>query len=102
MEIRRQMVRDRGRHSLQARGRHTPVLWEQEVKKTERGRKEKRKQNNSNQENNNADSEQGPCIPNSSDTSLNSKKDYFMWAFLYGPLAIQFVSEERKCTEKKA
>lgn len=35
------MVRDRGRHSLQARGRHTLVLWEQGVKKTERGRKEK-------------------------------------------------------------
>lgn len=85
------MVRDRGRHSLQARGRHTLVLWEQGVKKTERGRKEKQsktEQNNPNQENNNANSEQGPCVTNSSDISLKQQEEFFyvgifIWASCY-------------------
>lgn len=46
-EIHRQMVRDRGRHSLQAGGTNFPLIRKQEVKKTKKGRKgEKIKQNN--------------------------------------------------------
>ena len=98
-ERHRQMVRDRGRHSLHARGRNFPVLWGQEVKKTKRGRKQKKNKNDSkvgnSQEKNMPHSECGPCTANSSDISLNSRMNSFMRALLHGPLAAQFISEKK-------
>lgn len=84
MEIHRQMVRDRGRHSLQARGSNFSVPREQEVKKTKRGRKwkgEKKQKGANNWEKTMPHSEKGLCIPNNSDISLNSKMNAFIRAF---------------------
>lgn len=81
-EIHRQMVRDRGRHSLQAGGTNFPLLREQEVKKTKRGRKGEKNKTKQRKvairKRTRSHSEQGPCIPNSSDISLNSKMNYFI------------------------
>lgn len=46
-------------------------------------------------------SEQGLCIPNNSDISLNDKANPFKWAFLHEPLAIQFISRERNAVYRK-
>lgn len=81
-EIHRQMVRDRGSHSLQASGTNFPLLREQEVKKTKRrgnGGKNKTKQCKvAIRKRTRSHSEPGPYIPNSSGISLNSKMNYFM------------------------
>lgn len=77
------MVRDRGRHSLQARGRNFPVLREQEVKKTKGGRKDvkARKAATITEERQCHVQSRVGVLQSSCVISLNSKMDPFIWAF---------------------
>ena len=76
------MVRDRGRHSLQAKARNFPVLCEQEVKKTKRGRKDKHVKQQTIREKRQCHVQSKVFVfQKSSGVSLNSKMNPFIWAF---------------------
>lgn len=98
------MVRDRGRHSLQARGRNFPVLREQEVKKTRGGRKGVKARKAAKGGKTMPRSEQGRCTPNPKKQQhlLKQQDESFHMGLFHMGLRPPNVSAERETHGKKA
>lgn len=102
MQIHRQMVRDRGRHSLQAKGRNFPVLRAQEVKKTKRGRKDKHVEQQTIRERRQCHVQSRVFVfQKSRGISLNSKVNPFIWAYFMWVSCHPVYQQREKCMERR-